>query len=243
MDGRGITRVWLLVLVMGIGILSAAAVSAEEQTVSLGDVPASVRSTIEKQAMGAQIIKIEQEMKDGAVVYEAEIVRDGNKSEILVAADGKFLGMDQEEGEDEDHEDGDDDKDDGEDEEDMISWDQLPQAVQQALREKFGGAQPAELKSDSEDGFVLYEAEYDTGGTKQGIKLTEDGAILEIEEEVSPSSLPAGVLAQIKKKYPGASIKESEMVVLTFYEVEVEIKGKEKEVKLFANGLMVDDDD
>lgn len=235
----GSIRIWLLALVVGAGVLGAVVVTAEGK-VSLQDVPDGVRSTIEKQAAGGRIVEVEKKVEDGVIVYEAEILKDGVESDILVAANGEFLGSEQEEGE---HEEGDEeeegDKEDGE----SLSWAQLPQAVQKVLEGRLGGAQPDELESESEDGVVVYEAEYEENGIKRAVKLSENGDVLELEEEVASSNLPAAVLAKLKKKYPGAGIQESEVVVQTFYEVTLEVDGKEHEIKLLANGCLLDDDD
>ncbi|HEQ60208.1 MAG TPA: hypothetical protein ENN74_01210 [Firmicutes bacterium] len=227
----------LLPLVMAVGLVGGVGVSAEEQ-VSLEDLPASVRSTIEEYAAGGQIVEVEQEVEDGAIVYEADILKDGVESEIRVAADGRFLGYEQEEGDDEDE--GDDDDED----EASLAWDQLPPAVQKTLNSMLQGAQPSELVRGDEDGCLVYEAEYEQDGRKRELKVTEQGEVLEIEEEISPADLPAAISAQIQKRFPGAEIKEAESVIRTFYEVELVWEdGEEREVQLFANGCLLDDDD
>lgn len=229
----------LLPLVMAVGLVGGVAVSAEEQ-VSLEDLPGSVRSTIEEYAAGGQIVEVEQEVEDGVIVYEADILKDGVEIEVRVAADGRFLGYEQEEGEDDN-----DDDDEGEDEdEESVTWDQLPPAVQKTLNSMLQEAQPSALVRGDEDGFLVYEAEYEQDGRKRELKVTEQGEVLEIEEEISPADLPAAILAQIQKRFPGAEIKEAETVIRTFYEVELVWEdGKEREVKLFANGCWLDDDD
>lgn len=64
----------------------------QEETVALADVPPAVRATIEKEANGAHLKKIEQSTsKKGQVVYELEIVKSGQQYEILIAADGTVL--------------------------------------------------------------------------------------------------------------------------------------------------------
>jgi hypothetical protein len=85
----------------------------KEQIISLKDLPRSVRATIEKHASGGKITEIEKDIVEGIVRYEAEIVRDGKKFDILVSTEGKYLGT-EEEAEDKENEDEDEDEDEDE---------------------------------------------------------------------------------------------------------------------------------
>ena len=63
-----------------------------EQKVAWKDLPAAVQNTITTNANGGTVVKVEKETKDGVVTYEAKVKgTDGKKSEIQVAADGKFI--------------------------------------------------------------------------------------------------------------------------------------------------------
>ena len=96
--------------VLGVAILALSVVAgtellSQEEEVSLDEVPAAVKATILKEADGAEIEKVEREIEDGKVVYEAEFMVDGQEIEIEVAEDGTLLSR---EVDDEDEE-GDDD--------------------------------------------------------------------------------------------------------------------------------------
>lgn len=73
-----------------------------EKQISLDQVPAAVKATILKQAGGNKIKEIEVETRGGKKTYEAEWVADGKEIEIKVAADGKLLGKQVEEEDDDD---------------------------------------------------------------------------------------------------------------------------------------------
>ena len=75
---------------------------AEEESLSMADVPRRVRATIRKHADGAKVTEIVKETVNGTARYEAEIIRDGKEVDILVSAKGKYLGIEGEE-EDGDH--------------------------------------------------------------------------------------------------------------------------------------------
>jgi hypothetical protein len=118
-----------------------------------------------------------------------------------------------------------------------------PQAVQAAVDKVLHGAKPTSLKKEVEDGFAAYEAEYTANGVECSVRLSEDGATLETEEGVAVSAMPASVTAQIEKRFPKATVKEAARVVSTFFEITLDVDGKEREVKMFANGQQVEDED
>jgi uncharacterized membrane protein YkoI len=78
----------------------------EEEKVSLQDLPRAVRRVIRKHAAGGRITEVEKEIVGATVIYEAEIARDGKEFDVRVSAAGEYLGIEQEE-EDEDAEESD----------------------------------------------------------------------------------------------------------------------------------------
>src|SRR5689334_13967779 len=64
---------------------------AKEQHLTLDQVPAPVRATIEKESAGGKVGEIEKEGARGRTFYEAEIVKDGKESYLHVAPNGKVL--------------------------------------------------------------------------------------------------------------------------------------------------------
>jgi hypothetical protein len=63
----------------------------DEQKVSIDKVPAAVKAAILNEAGKGTVEEIEQETKDGKIVYGADIIVDGKKFEIKVSADGKII--------------------------------------------------------------------------------------------------------------------------------------------------------
>ncbi|HNX36320.1 MAG TPA: hypothetical protein PKM57_16985 [Kiritimatiellia bacterium] len=72
----------------------------DEQEVELKDCPAAVQKTIKEKAGDAAIQEIEKEDEDGKTVYDVEIKKDGKEREFSVAADGKFLGWEEDDKDD-----------------------------------------------------------------------------------------------------------------------------------------------
>ena len=89
-------------------------------------------------------------------------------------------------------------------------------------------------------GRTFYEAEYEAvDGVKHEIKLDETGQIVEIEDEIPPSQLPAAIRKKVESLHLGVPIKEAELKQSMYYVVELEEGEKETEVKVLANGLIL----
>jgi hypothetical protein len=73
--------------------LSPAVWSAEKQEehLTMTQVPAPVKATIDKESAGGKVDEIEKETEHGRTFYEAEIVKNGKTSYIHVSDDGKVL--------------------------------------------------------------------------------------------------------------------------------------------------------
>ena len=85
---------------------------AKEESISLKDLPRRVRATIRKHAAGGKITEIEKTRVKGTVVYEVEVVLDSKEIDILISAEGKYLGIEKdEEKEAEDQQDEEDEED------------------------------------------------------------------------------------------------------------------------------------
>jgi uncharacterized membrane protein YkoI len=81
-----------------LSVVPAALAEAEEneQKVTVDQLPPAVRKTLEKEAAGGKILEIEKERERGKTVYEAQIIKNGQKWEIEIAEDGKVLDREQE---------------------------------------------------------------------------------------------------------------------------------------------------
>jgi hypothetical protein len=62
-----------------------------ETHLTMDQLPAAVKATIEKESAGAKVEEIEKETEGGKTFYEAEIVKDGRESYIHVSQRGKVL--------------------------------------------------------------------------------------------------------------------------------------------------------
>ena len=161
-------------VVVAVGAVATQRMAAEDEEVSIDAVPPAVRATIVAQAQGNPIREVEIETKDGVMVYEAEVIIDGEETDILVAADGKLLGTEVDDEEDEDDEDGDDVQ---------VSLEDLPAAVLATLKEAAPGAEIKELELETEDGRTQYAIDAVLDGQLFDIEIAPDGTLLQKELE------------------------------------------------------------
>jgi uncharacterized membrane protein YkoI len=216
-----------VIMLLGIGCTAIPASARDEETVSLDQVPNAVKATILREAKGGTITEIERETKDGKTVYEAEFLLDGAEIEIEIAPDGKLLGREVEQ----------------ENDEDDLTIGQVPEPARAALLKLAGPAEITEAEQEKEDGVLVYEAEWVLKGTKHEAAVTADGTLIEIEETIPPEAAPPVVRAAIAKHF-GSSAKvvvEKKMIVV--YEVEARVDGKEKELLVFPTGRVHEEDD
>lgn len=83
-----------------------------EETLDLKDLPRAIRRTLRKYTGSGKITEIEKEDTDRGIVYEVEVTEDGKQRDILISAEGKYLGVEAEDDEDGNEKDDGDAKDD-----------------------------------------------------------------------------------------------------------------------------------
>lgn len=223
-------------LVIGLGVVggmafAARAGNAQEEEVTLDQVPAAVKATILREAAGAEITEIEREVRNGKTVYEAEFLQGGQAIEIKVAPDGTVLAR---EVEDED------------DNEDDITFDQIPAPARMALQQLAGGAKILKAEREKEHGALVYEAEWSVNGASHEAAVTAEGALLEIEEIIPVEKAPAAVRAAIAKHFGARATVVVEKKMIVLYEVAGRINGQQEELLVFPTGRVIaepDDDD
>lgn len=81
----------LFATAIAIVMASAGTPAFAGKDVTMKDLPAEVRQTVERETQGGKIEKIERETEKGQVVYEVEFTQGGKEWEIVVANDGKLL--------------------------------------------------------------------------------------------------------------------------------------------------------
>ena len=67
-----------------------------ETKVRLEQTPATVRQTIERELVGAQLEDIARKKREGKTIYETDIIREGHKWEVVVGEDGTIISKSEE---------------------------------------------------------------------------------------------------------------------------------------------------
>ena len=116
----------------------------------------------------------------------------------------------------------------------------LPSAVQQTVQQQSNGATVKGFTTEREHGKQVYEAEMMVNGHSKDIEVAENGALIEVEEEVSFASLPANVQTSLSAKAAGAKITKVESLTkhekLVAYEAAT-LKGMKKgEIQVGPDG-------
>ena len=128
------------------------------------------------------------------------------------------------------------------DKETKVKMQDLPAAVQAAVKEQSKGATLRGLTKEVENGKTLYEAELRVDGHGKDVTFDADGKIVSVEEEVALESIPAAAREAIQKAVGKGKLLMLELVTeggSVFYEAHIRSGGKTSEVKVDASGKTV----
>lgn len=122
----------------------------------------------------------------------------------------------------------------------MIS--EVPPAVRQSVKRETRGSKMRGLVKETENGKVYYEAETAVNGKHRDILFDDSGKVVEVEQQVSMGSIPAGARNAIERQAAGGKVLGVESVTRdgkTNYEARVQKAGKKSEVKVTPEGMAV----
>jgi uncharacterized membrane protein YkoI len=120
----------------------------------------------------------------------------------------------------------------------------LPPAVEKTVEEVSKGAIIKGFSKETENGKTTYEVEMAVNGHSKDVEIDPRGVIVEVEEEVTMDSLPAGVKAGLNTKAAGGKILKVESLTkngkIVAYEAKVETAGKKSEIQVGSDGKALD---
>jgi hypothetical protein len=153
-------KVNLFVVLAASGLLLAGTASAQEKKIKRSDLPPAVEKTVAAQSEGATIKGFSTEKEKGQTVYEAEMMVNGHSKDVLIAADGAVVEV-----------------------EEQVVLDSLSADVKAGLQAKAGKGKILKVESLTKKGkLVAYEAQVDTNGKKSEVQVGPDGKPLDHEE-------------------------------------------------------------
>lgn len=142
-------------LIRLIGLCAALAgmsVAAERQ-LKRSDLPIAVEKTLAEQSQGATVRSLALEQDGGATSYEAELIVEGHRKDVLIESSGVVAEIEEE-----------------------VVLEKLPAAVQQALAVRAGKGRITKVESLTKAGkLVAYEAVVTTGGKHSEIQVGPGG--------------------------------------------------------------------
>jgi hypothetical protein len=158
------TRFQIVAIALAAALLSSASALAQEREqekkIDRSDLPPAVEKAVVEQSKGATIRGFEEEKEGGQTLYEAKLMANGRKKNVLMAADGTVVEVEEE-----------------------IPAESLSPAVREGLRAKAGNGEVVKVKTITKKGkLVAYEVKVMTNGKKSEIQVSPDGKPLDHEE-------------------------------------------------------------
>jgi hypothetical protein len=142
------------------GLMLSGTASAQEKKIKRSELPPAVEKTVAAQSAGATIRGFSSEVEKGQTLYEAEMIVNGHSKDVLMAADGSIVEV-----------------------EEQVALDSLSAEVKAGLQTKAGKGKILKVESiTKKDKLVAYEAHVDTNGKKSEVQVGPDGKPLDHEE-------------------------------------------------------------
>jgi hypothetical protein len=125
-----------------------------------------------------------------------------------------------------------------------ISRSDLPAAVERTVQAESRGATIRGFSEEKEDGKTYYEVEMSVNGHSKDVTIDSEGAVSEVEEEITLHSIPRAVQKGLKAKAGVGRIAKVESITkhdtLVAYEAHVVTAGKKSEVQVGPDGKLLD---
>jgi hypothetical protein len=150
----------LIIALAASGLLLAGTSSAQEKKIKRSDLPPAVEKTVAAESTGATVKGFSTEKEKGETFYEAEMMINGHSKDVLIAADGTVVEV-----------------------EEQVVLDSLSADVKAGLQTKAGKGKILKVESLTKKGkLVAYEAKVETNGKKSEVQVGPDGKPLDHEE-------------------------------------------------------------
>ncbi len=123
-----------------------------------------------------------------------------------------------------------------------LSRKEIPSAVLAAFEKAYPKATIKHAMKESKDGRTTIEIESLDGTTGRDLQYMADGMVMEIEETIPMSEIPAPVIAAVKGKHPKGKIVKAEKVTrgaVVTYDIEIRNGKRKVSLDLDASGKLL----
>jgi hypothetical protein len=181
-------RLRSFVVVLAI-LAGATAARAQEEDITLKQLPKAVVEAIKAKYEGAKLVSAEKETQKDKVFYEVNIKHKDKAIELLLTPEGKIVSVEQ-----------------------PIEAKDLPKAVTEAIAKRYPKAAIKSAEETTKDNkatyAVLLENDVMIGNEKQKVQLalTSAGEIQATQSLIAAKDLPKAVQEALAKKYPNTPI-------------------------------------
>lgn len=130
----------------------------------------------------------------------------------------------------------------GDEKEVKLTLDQVPAAVQEAVKAYATGTEIKGIENSDVDGTKVIEFDIEKNGQASEVAFRPDGRLFSTEGAVAPAEVPAAVQQTIAKQSKHGTAGAPEKVVQegkTTYEVVIEKNGKKTEYTISPEGKIV----
>jgi uncharacterized membrane protein YkoI len=124
-----------------------------------------------------------------------------------------------------------------------VTLQELPPAVQEAVKTHSRGATVRGFSKEIKDGRALYEVELSVKGLTRDLTFDAKGKLISDEQQTTLNEIPAAARAAIQKAATGGKLTLVEKVTegsSICYEGHITKAGQEVEIKVDATGRLVD---
>jgi hypothetical protein len=125
-----------------------------------------------------------------------------------------------------------------------IKRSELPPAVEKAVAAAGQDATIVGFSEERQKGHTYYEAELRVQGHSKDVLMDENGAVVEVEEEVALAALPAPVRDGLTARAGSGKLAKVESITkhgqLVAYEAQILVAGKKSEVQVGPDGKPLD---
>jgi hypothetical protein len=151
---------WKLTMLAVLAVTSLAVADDQEKKIKRADLPPAVEKTVAAVSQGATIKGFSEEVENGQILYEAEMIVNGHGIDVNIDSSGAVVEV-----------------------EEQVEMDSLPAAVKEFLQAKAGKGKIIKVESITKhDKLVAYEAQVRKDGKKSEVQVGPDGKPLDHEE-------------------------------------------------------------